>query len=247
MYNNRIDIGNCIDLMNNISDNTFDFCITSPPYNNKSNRIKNCKDKIVKKGIFYGEYEDTLTDSQYEEFLIKTINSLLRVTKYYTFFNIMYNTDNKEILWRLMGAFNQNIKDILIWRKPYQPAMCSNVLTHNYEFILVLSKERENRKYNIDFGRKGEYQTCFDEINNNITNKERFGYKGNFAIMPIQLARRIISSFTKENDLIFDPFMGAGTTAVAAKQLKRNYYGIELIPATAKIAIERIENTASLL
>ena len=51
---------------------------------------------------------------------------------------------------------------------------------------------------------------------------------------------RIIKLLSKENDLILDPFLGSGTTAVAAKQLKRNFIGIEISPDYCKIANERL-------
>jgi DNA modification methylase len=240
-YVNSIIIGDCLKILDNLPDNAVDYTLTSPPYNNKTN-------KIVNKGkSFYNEYEDKKTDAAYEEFLYSVIDKLLRVTKNYIFFNIMYNTDNKEIVCRLMGKYAEHIKDILIWKKPIQPAMCTSVLTHNYEYIFVISKTRENRKYEINFGKQGNYTTCFEEKGNGITNKERFACDGNFAVMSIQVARRIISTFTKKKDLILDPFAGSFTTGVAAKELGRRFLGIELIPKTAEIAEERINSTVESL
>jgi len=57
---------------------------------------------------------------------------------------------------------------------------------------------------------------------------------------PLGLVKRLIESFTQENDLILDPFLGSGTTAVAAKHLKRNFIGIEISPDYCKIAEQRL-------
>jgi len=57
---------------------------------------------------------------------------------------------------------------------------------------------------------------------------------------PSELFMSIIEDFSEENDLILDPFLGSGTTAVACKQLKRNYIGIEISPEYCKIAEERL-------
>lgn len=233
---NKIILGDGLFILKSFGDNSVDYTLTSPPYNNKTN-------KIVNKGkSFYSIYKDSLTDDAYYTFLVEIIRELIRVTKHYTFFNMMYNVDNKEIVCQLMGLYAFHIKDILIWEKPKQPAMCHNVLTHNYEFIFVFSKEQENRKYEIDFGGKGEYTTCFKEVGNSAINRERFSCKENFAIMGIQVARRIIKTFTKKNDIILDPFLGSGTTAVAAKQLGRDWIGIELSEKMIKIAKERISS-----
>ena len=63
---------------------------------------------------------------------------------------------------------------------------------------------------------------------------------------PIRLLRRIILASTNKGDLILDPFLGTGTTAVAAKELERKSIGIEIDPEFVKIALKRI-NDAKIL
>jgi site-specific DNA-methyltransferase (adenine-specific) len=58
---------------------------------------------------------------------------------------------------------------------------------------------------------------------------------------PIEFMRRIVNRFTKEGDLILDPFMGSGTTCVAAKMLGRKYIGIELEQKYIDIAQQRLD------
>lgn len=57
---------------------------------------------------------------------------------------------------------------------------------------------------------------------------------------PLKLFEYLISVSSKENDIVFDPCLGSGTTALAAKNLKRNYIGIELNPNYVKIANNRL-------
>jgi len=57
---------------------------------------------------------------------------------------------------------------------------------------------------------------------------------------PIKLIEKLILENSKEGDTILDPFLGSGTTAVAAKHLGRNYIGIEISPEYCKIAEERL-------
>ena len=60
---------------------------------------------------------------------------------------------------------------------------------------------------------------------------------------PIKLFCRILRDYSNENDLILDPFLGSGTTAIACKQLNRNFIGIEINPDYVDIANRRLANT----
>jgi site-specific DNA-methyltransferase (adenine-specific) len=57
---------------------------------------------------------------------------------------------------------------------------------------------------------------------------------------PIELIKYLVSNFSKENDIVFDPFMGSGTTAIACKHLKRNYIGCEISADYCKIIEDRL-------
>ena len=52
--------------------------------------------------------------------------------------------------------------------------------------------------------------------------------------------KRLVSLFSKEGDIVWDPFLGSGTTAVACKQLGRRFIGIEINPDYCKIAEQRL-------
>lgn len=58
---------------------------------------------------------------------------------------------------------------------------------------------------------------------------------------PKTFIKELLVMFSKENDIILDPFIGSGSTAVACKQLKRNYIGFEISPEYCKLAINRLK------
>jgi site-specific DNA-methyltransferase (adenine-specific) len=62
-----------------------------------------------------------------------------------------------------------------------------------------------------------------------------------FAVFPESLVECCILAGTKKSDIVFDPFMGAGTTAVVAKRLERNFLGFELVPHYAEMAMNRVK------
>lgn len=63
------------------------------------------------------------------------------------------------------------------------------------------------------------------------------------AVYPLYIVQELIKLLSKENDLVLDPFCGSGTTCLAAKNLKRNYLGIEINPEYVKLANERLKQT----
>jgi len=69
-------------------------------------------------------------------------------------------------------------------------------------------------------------------------NEPRYGHP---AMTPLKLMKRLVNLFTKEGDIVLDPFMGVGTTAVACEELNRRYIGIELNPDYCRIGEERIK------
>jgi DNA modification methylase len=62
------------------------------------------------------------------------------------------------------------------------------------------------------------------------------GNRNHSAAFPLELPKWFIQLFSQSGDLILDPFLGSGTTAIAAKMLQRYYLGIELIPEYVKVA-----------
>ena len=69
------------------------------------------------------------------------------------------------------------------------------------------------------------------------------GNKGHSAAFPIDLPKWFIKLFTESNGLVLDPFLGSGTTALAAIELGRNYTGIEINPEYVELSKERINGT----
>lgn len=63
------------------------------------------------------------------------------------------------------------------------------------------------------------------------------------AVYPLYIVQELIKLLSKENDLVLDPFCGSGTTCLAAKNLKRNYLGIEINPEYVNLANERLKQT----
>jgi len=230
--------GNCLEVMKTLPDDSIDLTITSPPYNMRT-RVRNGKYTTREKSEHfskkYEHFDDALPINEFYEFHSKVLNELLRVSKIVCY-NFQIVTGSKEAFFKMIGDFNKQIKDIIIWDKNTgQPAMHSNILNSCYEFILIMENDSIAGRHitNAKFKR--------GEMNNILRVKRGKKVHGSHgAVFPEDLVKELILAFSNEYHTILDPFMGTGTTGVVAKQLNRKFIGIELTKEYLNIATARI-------
>ena len=230
----------CLSGMKQMPDNSVDIVITSPPYNYNL-RIMKGKYTIrsVKDHNKYGEiFKDGMPMDEYFNWQKECITEMMRISKGLVFYNIQLLTGNKVALFRLFGEFAKQIKEVIIWDKIHaEPAKCEGILNSQYEFIIVFDKKQAiARQFSVFNSDKGTVSNVF-QIGKN-RGKESKKHK---AVFPIELPSKILTLFSKVGDTVLDPFIGIGTTAVAAIQNNRHFIGFELIKEFYDAAIERIK------
>lgn len=223
---NKIYCESNLETMARMSNDFVDIVVTSPPYNTGG--------KSLSTGDFYKEYKDNLDDEDYKEFIFKNVKELLRVTKHYVFYNFQILSGNKNIYLEFMSHFKDNIKDIAIWKKQAVAQIQKGKMATGYEFIVILGKDSK-----MNF----EYNNFPD--NNYVPNIQTWhkkeSIKGHGATMPVEMARYFIEFFSKKGDLVYDPFIGTGTTAIAAYLQNRNYIGSEITQEYVDLANKRLK------
>lgn len=221
-----------------------DLVVTSPPYNMRT-RIRDGKYTTREKSEHfskkYAHFSDDLPIEAFFETHKNILSELLRVSKIVCY-NFQIVTGSKEAFFKIIGCFGEYIKDIIIWDKGHgQPAMHEMVLNSCYEMILILEDNGKIGRVieNAQFKR--------GEMNNIIrTGKPQKIVGTHGASFPESLVSKLIKAFSKEGDLIYDPFMGTGTTAVVAKRFNRNWIGSEITEEYCKIANTRINGEVNL-
>jgi DNA modification methylase len=213
---NKILNESCLDTMALMPDGSIHLTITSPPYNmltqvkhNKYIRRILPTHKLNK----YQSFDDGMTIGDFYKLHSKVLKELLRVSKV-VLYNFQIVSGSKEAFFKIIGDFNTCIKDIIVWDKCRSlPASRDKILNCGYEMILVMEgNQRLGRTIN-----NATFQRC--ELDN-IVRVERKkttidGVKHN-AVFPEKLCDILIKSFSSEGDLVYDPFMGTGTTAKMA-------------------------------
>jgi len=228
---NKIMNEDCIQTMGKMPDKSIDLVITSPPYNFDAGSHIGHK--------YNGKLKDNLSIDDYYNWQKQCITEMIRVSKY-VFYNIQLISGNKNALYRLIGNFENVLKEIIIWDKTTaEPAMNEKVLNSQYEFVLVFSED-PGRKFETAYFNRGELSNLWYIRKTHNWKDEIF--PNHSAIFPLTLPSKIIKYFSKEGDIIYDPFMGMGSTAIACIKSKRNYIGSEIIKEYCDLADERIDN-----
>ena len=206
---------NCMKTMGRMEDKSIDLIITDPPYGMKfrsNHRAKRYE------GIHWDDNLDWVEDWSSESYRVLKDNTNMYV------FCSFHNVDIfKQALQRDFA-----IKNILIWEKNNTSmGDLKGDYAPKYEMILFVSKGRRL----LNGGRDP-----------NIFKFARTGNKLHPTQKPVELISYLISKSSDKDDLIYDPFIGSGTTAEAAYTNERRCIGSEIDDAYYEVSLTRIEH-----
>lgn len=232
--------GDCIQGLKKIPDNFVDCIVTSPPYN--KNGFRNGKTDPGRSTskykrwdgakINYDLYDDNMKENDYQEWQIELLNECFRILK--PSGSLFYNHKVRRfksradhpLMW--LSKSKMHFYQQIIWDRGGAPDQNINYCTPSTELILWFVKD---------------IPKTFKTKNNYFTEIWRFNpaKSEHPAPYPKILVRNCLKLTTSENDIVLDPFMGSGTTAVVCKELKRNYIGFEISPEYNKMAERRLK------
>ena len=231
---NKIICGDCLETMKSMPDKCVDLIVTSPPYNLKNstgNGMKPCTKSGKWAGAAlqngYSHYDDNMPADEYDKWQHECLLEMWRLLK--DDGAIFYNHK-----WRVQAGLLQDrsaivkdlpVRQIIIWRRKGGINFNPGYFLPTYEVIYLIAKP--NFKLAPKANAYGDVWEFMQEMKN-----------AHPAPFPVALIDRIVSSTTAE--IVLDPFMGSGTTAIAAIANKRKYIGIELSPEYCEMAEDRI-------
>ena len=229
--------------MNELVDNCVSLTVTSPPYNIGKDSDLELNDeeywKMINK-VFSETYRVTKSGGR----LVVNVANLGRkpyipFSKYFTeALNEIGFIMRGEIIWQKSKGANANFA-WGSWLSASNP-----VIRDIHEYCLVFSKDSMKNssggKSTID---KNEFMESTLSIWNITPEKaKKIGHPAPF---PVELPKKFINLYSFKDDLILDPFIGSGTTAVASKLLERKYIGYEINKNYIEIANNRLKMETS--
>jgi DNA modification methylase len=207
---------------------------TSPPYNaGKSEALSGNTHTGDNK---YNEYNDNQSKSEYLDLLIGFTNNAI-LNSEYLICNIQSLAGNKIALIEYLYEYRNNFIDVAIWDKGHgAPQMAESVMNSAWEYMFFISsKENASRAIpNAKF--RGNVPNIYrgkPQRNNEFSSVHA-------ATFPIDLPEWAMQ-FTNQGDIVLDQFIGTGTTMVAAHQLNRKCYGMELDPKYCQVIVDRMQ------
>lgn len=251
---NRIYNIDCLKGMRMLEDNSIDLTVTSPPYDNLRT---------------YNGYSFNFENIAKELFRVtKEGGVVVWVVGDKTIKGSESGTSFKQALYFKEIGFN--LWDTMIYAKNNPIPTGGNRYGQQFEYMFVLSKgkpkkfnpikvkcvkegqnkaistrkangERDNYKECIVADSKKKHNIWFYSIGNFCSTKDKIAFK-HPAIFPEKLAEDHILSWSDENDVVMDIFMGSGTTAKMCMLNKRNYIGFEISQEYIDIANNRIHD-----
>ena len=259
MTTNRIVRGDSLQLLKTeIDDGSIDLIFSDPPYNLSGSSLDLANNTTG--GAFYkvNEAWDTFTQSEYLSFTKAWIKESYRALKMGGSLYISCTHHNIGELVLTGKEIGFKLNNILTWYKTNaMPNITKRTFTHSTEFVLWFVKG-SGWTFNYDRvkalnpnktkeGKPKQMRDFWDFLELPIVQgRERLKGTGNRALHPTQkpekLLEIIIEASSNAGDIVLDPFLGTGTTAVVAERLGRRWIGFDLSEEYTAAAAKRIEN-----
>lgn len=254
-----IHLGDCLDILPTLSDQSIDLVVTSPPYDN----LRNYNNSLEWNFDIFSKIAILLNK------VLKDGGVIVWIVNDATIKGSETGTSFKQALY-FKDECKLNLHDTMIWQKETFTAVGSVKIRYApvFEYMFIFSKgkpkttniikDRKNKHYNKkihgtvrlpdgnfkDVSSNGclikEYGCRFNVWN---INSEKNNKTNHPAVFPEKLINDHVISWSNENETILDPFMGSGTTGVACQNTNRKFIGIEKDKTYFEIAKKRLANT----
>lgn len=242
---NEVIQGDCLEVMRKIPDNSVDVTFADPPFNLKKK---------------YNSYYDKHEVNEYLSWCKKWLYEMVRITK--PTGSIFVHNIPKWLIY-----FGSYLNEIAIFRHwiawDAMGSPLGKTLLPNHYGILYYVKSEEFKFYDVrmlhkrcrnchyilqDYGGKKSQMHQFGPLVSDVwTDIHRIRHKKRRdkhpCQLPIHLLERLLLMSTDEEDIVLDPFIGTGTTAIAAKKLGRKFIGIDIDPKYIEITNRKLEES----
>ncbi|MCY4418238.1 MAG: site-specific DNA-methyltransferase [Cytophagales bacterium] len=241
-YKNKILCGDSLDILKKLPDNCVDLIFTSPPYNFGLDYDNEIQDDAFWKGYFdslFAIFDQGIRVLKYGGRFIVNVQPLY--SDYIPTHHIISNHFMKrkmiwkgEIIWE-KNNYNCKYSAWGSWKSPSNP-----YLKGTWEFLEIYAKGSLKKE-----GDRGKIDISAEEFKRDVISRwsiapeRKMKEYGHPAMFPEKLVERVLKLFSYQDDIVLDPFNGAGTTTYVAQKLNRHFLGIDISKAYCESAKRR--------
>lgn len=216
-----------------------DIAFTSPPYNLAISKMSDkCPNRAMKNGKAYEEYEDNVSNEDYARLLHYSVENMLNNADN-CLVNIGILKGSKYGIIQMLQDFKDKFCDILVWNKsqsmPLGLPSHAGCVSHRCELVFCFNQDGTRAFAHPQW----QHGSQINRIDTESASNNEFA-KVHAATFPVSFAFEILSRFSEKS--VLDCFGGTGTTLIAAEQLNRKCYMMELDPHYCDVIIARWEN-----
>jgi DNA modification methylase len=221
---NRIYQEDCLKGMTKIPNDSIDLIVTDPPYNTGM-KAREFPPNTYQRVKLDGFFNDDYTDEDYFNLVNNCSKEFYRILKQDKPIYV-YMSWKKTGLWiDLLEKAGFSVKNVIVWDKVVHGLNYQNY-AYTHEFIIYAIKGKyQVKNKGIEDSRNGRFKDVWSIQRETNTSQEEGHHETQKLLKVVKLP---IKHGSEEGDLVFDPFMGSGTTAVASKELNRRYLGFEI-------------------
>ena len=245
---NKIYNQDCIDGMKTIPDGKIDLVVTDPPFAINFKAKKANYNRTASR-VLSGYNE--ITKENYYEFTLNWMSQCFRILKESGGMYVFSGWNNLADILNAIEEIGFITVNHIIWKYQFGVVTNRKFVTSHYH-CLYLCKNDKKRKFfpyerfgkeeKNNQGRSLHYKDKEDvwEIKREYwTGDEKTPTK-----LPAEIIKKILQYSSEEGDLVFDPFLGSGQTAVVSKLLKRNYMGFEIVKEYFDFISKRLKSNS---
>jgi site-specific DNA-methyltransferase (adenine-specific) len=262
----RLILGDCLDKLKTIQKNSINLIITSPPYVDQRNstyggikpekyvewfmpRAREFFRVLKPTGTFILNIKEKVSEGERHTYVLDLINEMRKNDWLWTEEFIWHKKNSHpgkwpnrfRDAWERLLQFNKEKKFAMYQEEVMVPV--GSWAKTRLKNLSETDKERDNSKVGSGFGKKISNWVGRDKVypSNVLHLATESNNKNHSAVFPTSLPIWFINLFTKPGDIVLDPFLGSGTTSVAALELNRNSIGVEIDNEYYQVSSKRVK------
>lgn len=223
----------CLKGLKQLPDKSIDLIMTDPPYLIKSTRAGGHSRLTYSIQPVNNLIKENALDGGMNPAILPELTRVMKKINCYIWCN---KAQIPDYLNYFVGELGCSF-DIIIWHKTNPPPTCHNKYLSDKEYCLYFRKGGYCQPTSYETAKTVFHQPI------NVLDKKAYNHP---TIKPLNIVKTLIANSSKPGEIVLDPFLGSGTTAVACMELERKYIGYEINKEYYEIAQRRIQDANAL-